>query len=157
MRKLLLVAAALFLCGTAEVAEARGLFASLVAQPESLPTPDALSPVPQGCAAPVSAPCVCCPTPCIKYRHAVLSLKRARCCDPCKPPIKAVLCVKNPCTCCPVDVPVCLPSCCCGEPKVTCRKAVLGDGIVTYDWCCGVSVTVRFDKCGDLLVTYRGV
>ncbi|MGC3969819.1 MAG: hypothetical protein QM775_21560 [Pirellulales bacterium] len=157
MKNLLILAAALFVCGTVETAEARGLFASLTAAAEPMPTPDALAPVPQGCAAPVVvAPCTCCPTPCIRYRNAVLDLKRTRCCDPCAPPLKSVLCVKNPCTCCPVEVPVCLPSCCCGEPKVSCRKAAFGAGVVTYDWCCGVSVVVRFDKCGDVLVTYRG-
>lgn len=144
-----LVAASLF--GATSNVEARGLFKA----PEVAPVPDAMNAAPLGCAAPVPAPCVCCPTPCIKYRHALLPLCKP-CCDPCKPPIKAVLAVKNPCTCCPVEVPVCLPSCCCGEPKVSCRKAVLGAGVVTYDWCCGVSVTVRFDKCGDVLVTYHG-
>jgi hypothetical protein len=67
-----------------------------------------------------------------------------------------VLHVKNPCTCCPVDVPVCLPNCCCGEPKIDCKKTLLGDGMVSYSWCCGVTVNIRFDRCGDVLVTYRG-
>lgn len=97
----------------------------------------------------------CCPTPCIKYRNAIFDCK-VRCCDPCAPPTKAVLHVKNPCTCCPVDVPVCLPSCCCGEPCVECKKGLLGSSTVSYKWCCGVTVNVRFDKCGDVLVTYRG-
>lgn len=97
----------------------------------------------------------CCPTPCIKYRNAIFDCK-VRCCDPCAPPVKAVLHVKNPCTCCPVDVPVCLPSCCCGEPCVECHQTLLGDGVVSYKWCCGVTVNVRFDRCGDVLVTYRG-
>jgi len=134
-------------------------------QPQAMPQPIA-EPLPPGyaaagCAAPVpsyaSAPCVCCPTPCITYRHALLDLGRL--CRPkcCKPPVKLVLQTKNPCTCCPVDVPVCLPGCCCDEPVVACRKTLLGEGIVTYDWCCGVSVTIRYKKCGNLLVTYRGV
>jgi len=103
------------------------------------------------------APCCgpVCPTPCIKYRNAWLDCK-VRCCDPCKPPVQAVLHVKNPCTCCPVDVPVCLPNCCCGEPKIDCKKTLLGDGMVSYSWCCGVTVNIRFDRCGDVLVTYRG-
>jgi hypothetical protein len=127
-------------------------------QPQAMPAPVAVP----GCAAPVPAPCapapcVCCPTPCIKYRHAVLDLGRL--CRPkcCKPPIKAVLATKNPCTCCPVDVPVCLPGCCCGEPVVDCRKTIVGEGLVTYSWCCGVSVSIRYKKCGEVLVTYRGV
>jgi hypothetical protein len=27
---------------------------------------------------------------------------------------------------------------------------------VTYDWCCGYRVVVRFDRCGDVTVIYRG-
>lgn len=105
-----------------------------------------------------ATPCCtpCCPTPCIKYRNALLDFCKVKCCDPCAPPLKAVLHVVNPCTCCPVDVPVCLPSCCCGEPKMCCKTGLLGAKIVTYSWCCGVTVNVRFDKCGDVLVTYRG-
>lgn len=128
------------------------------AQPQAMPAPVAApsctAPVPAPCA---PAPCVCCPTPCIKYRHAVLDLGRL--CRPkcCKPPIKAVLATKNPCTCCPVDVPVCLPGCCCDEPVVDCKKTLLGEGLVTYSWCCGVSVSIRYKKCGEVLVTYRGV
>jgi hypothetical protein len=166
--------ATLFLTGTAN---ARGLgaaegvrvpakFAGFRA-PEAMPTPIAdpalAGTAVPGCAAPVPAPCappcgpVCCPTPCIKYRHALLDLGRL-CRDKCcKPPVKLVLATKNPCTCCPVDVPVCLPGSCCGEPIVDCRKSVIGEGIVTYEWCCGVSVVIRYKKCGEVLVTYRGV
>lgn len=134
-------------------------FAS-ASQPQPMPMPAPVAAAAPGCAAPVPcapAPCVCCPTPCIKYRHAALDLGRL--CRPkcCKPPIKAVLATKNPCTCCPVDVPVCLPGCCCGEPVVDCRKTLVGEGLVTYSWCCGVSVSIRYKKCGEVLVTYRGV
>lgn len=150
MRNPILVAALLAAMSFIAVdsAEARGLLRATAA-PEAVPTPDVLAAAPVG-------PCVCCPPPCIRYRNAIFDLKRV-CCDPCKPPLASVLCVKNPCTCCPVEVPVCLPSCCCGEPKVTCRKTLVGSGTVTFAWCCGVSVVVRFDKCGDVLVTYRGV
>ncbi|MBS0209027.1 MAG: hypothetical protein JSS27_08750 [Planctomycetes bacterium] len=96
----------------------------------------------------------CCPTPCITYRHA--GLRKVKCCG-CEPPVQTVLCVSNPCTCCPVNVPVCLPSCCTGAPAVACRGGILCDGVVTYDWCCGVTVSVKFKKCGDVVVTYRGV
>lgn len=139
-------------------------FAS-VKQPQAMPMPVAdplaTGAVMPGCAAPVApcapTPCVCCPTPCITYRHAALDLSRL--CRPkcCKPPVQLVLATKNPCTCCPVDVPVCLPGCCCGEPTVDCRKTLIGEGLVTYEWCCGVSVSIRYKKCGDVLVTYRGV
>ncbi|HEX4130404.1 MAG TPA: hypothetical protein VHZ24_10190 [Pirellulales bacterium] len=102
-----------------------------------------------GCAAPV--PC-CCPTPCIEYRHR--GLCKVKCC---LPPIQTSLCVMDPCTCCPVNIPVCLPGCCCDAPSVSSRHGLFARGIVTYDWCCGATVTVRFERDGNVLVTYRGV
>lgn len=91
------------------------------------------------------------PAPCIKYRHAGLRKVKS-----CTPPISTVLCVKDPCTRCLVSVPVCLPGCCCDEPTVTSRPTLLANGTVTYEWCCGVSVAVRFQRDGEILVTYRG-
>ena len=54
------------------------------------------------CAAPQE---VCCPKPCITYRHRGPKL----CCGTCEPSVETVLKVKDPCTCCDVDVAVCLP------------------------------------------------
>jgi hypothetical protein len=101
------------------------------------------------CCAPVP---VCCPQPCITYQHR--GLCKVKCCG-CEPPVKTVLNVTNPCTCCPVAIPVCLPSCCTGCPDVNARGALFGDGVVSYNWCCGVRVTVRFKHCGDVVVTYH--
>ncbi|HXT59031.1 MAG TPA: hypothetical protein VN699_10355 [Pirellulales bacterium] len=101
------------------------------------------------CCAP-AAPC--CPTPCITYRHHGPKL----CCG-CAPSVETVLTVNNPCTCCPVQIPVCLPACCSGEPTVCCGRGLLGRTVVTYDWCCGFSVTVRFLHSGDIVVVTRGV
>jgi hypothetical protein len=92
----------------------------------------------------------CCAQPCINYLHL------GRPCYCCQPPVQTTLAVKDPCTCCDVCVPVCLPACCTGAPCVSCRHGLLARGIVTYDWSCGVSVTVRFKLNGELLVTYRG-
>lgn len=114
--------------------------------------PEVVAPMPMP--APVMA-APCCPTPCISYRHAMLPLRKVKG-NPCLPPTKLVLCVKDPCTCCPVSVPVCLPNCCCGEPEVKCSKTILKGHVTTFSWCCGVSVVVRFDRCGDVLVTYHG-
>lgn len=105
---------------------------------------------------PMPVPEVVVPAKCIKYRNAIFDFKKVKCCNPCLPPIQAVLHVTNPCTCCPLDVPVCLPNCCCDAPKIECRKTLLGDGVVTYSWCCGFSASIRFQPCGDVLVTYRG-
>lgn len=94
----------------------------------------------------------CCPEPCIHYRHCGPKL----CCGPCKPPKPIVLKVKHPCTCCEIEVPVCLPACCEGEPTVCTGKGFLCRDIVEYEWCCGYSVRVAFKKCGDLVVTTWG-
>jgi hypothetical protein len=36
------------------------------------------------------------------------------------------------------------------------RCTLVGNGAITYTWCCGFSATVRFSRCGDVLVIYRG-
>jgi len=74
----------------------------------------------------------CCPTqPCIKYPT-------------------------SPETCCTVAVPVCLPACCQGCPCESSRCTLFGCGQVRYDYACGCSVIVRFQKSGDILVIYEG-
>jgi len=94
---------------------------------------------------------VCCPKPCIHYRHRGPKL----CCG-CEPGQPLVLKVKNPCTGCETDVEVCLPACCKGEPKVCCGSGFLGRDVVEYEWCCGYSVRVAFKHTGDLIVTTWG-
>ena len=94
----------------------------------------------------------CCPPPCIKYRHRGPKL----CCGPCKPGKPIVLTVINPATCCEVEVPVCLPACCEGEPTVCTGQGFLCRDIVEYQWCCGFYVRVAFKHCGDLVVTTWG-
>ena len=94
----------------------------------------------------------CCPAPCITYRHHGPKI----CCG-CAPSVQTVLVVNDPCTCCPVQIPVCLPSCCTGEPTVCCHKGFLGRDVVSYEWCCGFSVDVRFLRSGDIVVVTRGV
>jgi len=99
----------------------------------------------------------CCPTnPCIKYHHKHAHRhKHDRGCCP-EPTYETVLTPTSPETCCTVAVPVCLPACCQGCPCESSRCTLLGCGQVRYDYACGVSVVVRFQKCGDILVTYVG-
>ena len=109
-----------------------------------------------GCSAPAPA-CepVCCKTynPCIKYCDRRC---RRSCCDSCAPMQKLVLHVQDPCCCkCAVDVPVCIPACCEGEPCVTDRCGIL-KGVVWYKWDCGFKLRVEIARCGDLTVTYYG-
>jgi len=99
----------------------------------------------------------CCPTnPCIKYRHKHAHKHKhgAGCCV--EPTYETVLNPMSPETCCTACVPVCLPACCDGCPCESSRDTLLGCGQVRYDYACGVSVIVRFQKHGDIHVTYVG-
>ncbi|HEV3344689.1 MAG TPA: hypothetical protein VG125_30210 [Pirellulales bacterium] len=116
-----------------------------VVQPVAVQTVVASQPAAAGCA-------VCCPQPCIIYRHH--GHHRA-CCD-CAPPIETVLTATDPCTCCPVAIPVCVPACCQCAPSVSCHDGLFCAGVVQYDWSCGYRVTVRFKHNGDVVVVSRG-
>jgi hypothetical protein len=132
-----------------------------------------------GCAAPVEVGCsafeptcalepscgaepgcgaeTCCPTnPCIKYRHKHGHKHHCgkSCCA--EPSYETVLNPTSPETGCTIAVPVCLPACCQGCPCESSRCTLLGCGQVRYDYACGCSVIVRFQKHGDILVTYVG-
>jgi len=99
-----------------------------------------------------------CPTnPCIKYRHKHAH-KHHHCNQGCcgEPTYQTVLTPTSPETCQTVAVPVCLPACCQGCPCQSSRCTLLGCGQVRYDYGCGCSVIIRFQKCGDILVIYEG-
>ena len=102
----------------------------------------------------ISAPDGCCCTynPCIIYRHAFFG----RCCCDCCQTYQTVLQVKDPCNCCVVAVPVCLPVCCTGEPAVCAKCGLFGRSVIRYDYCCGVSIVIVINGCGDIAVAYRG-
>ena len=92
--------------------------------------------------------------PCIRYvQHHP---HRKTCCD-CGPSYQTVLTVIDPKTCCPIDVPVCLPSCCTGQPVCSGRNGLLGRGITNYSWCCGYRVRIVVGHHGDVTVHYYGV
>ena len=99
---------------------------------------------------------VCPSNPCIKYRHkhACRHKHGAGCCP--EPTFETVLEATSPETCRTVAIPVCLPACCEGCPCERSRCTLFGCGQVRFDYCCGISVVVRFQKCGDILVTYHG-
>lgn len=77
------------------------------------------------------------------------------CCGPCDKSVTRLLSVCHPCTGCRTEVEVCVPDCCTGTPEVFSRDTLIGCGLVRFTWCCGHSVTIRFEHCGDLLVIYR--
>ena len=89
----------------------------------------------------------------ICYRHIGF---RKTCCDPCLEPIKTTLTVCHPCTGCEIEVPVCLPGCCTGDPTSCDRSTLIGAGLTRFEWCCGYSVVVRYKRCGDITVISRG-
>lgn len=91
---------------------------------------------------------------CVRYvQHCP---HRKTCCD-CGSSYQTVLTVIDPNTCCPVDVPVCLPSCCTGQPLCSARHGLLGRGITSYSWCCGYTVRIVIGIHGDVTVHYYGV
>jgi len=137
-----LVAGAVVIVAQAQKVEARNVAQPAKTQLTSLKTLN-----PGDCCTPV-----CCPTPCITYRHRGPKL----CCNCCLPPVETILKVKNPCTGCETDVTVCLPGCCTGEPKVCCGSGIFGRDVIEYTWCCGFSTRVAFKRTGDLLVTTWG-
>lgn len=152
-------AACAFAAADAGPAEAAGRLASLraarAADPEAAAPAKVLlvshkSLSDPNCCAPAVAPC--CPKPCVVYRHFGPKI-----CYGCKTPVPTVLTVKDPCTCCPVDISVCLPACCTGAPSVCCHRGLLGRTVMSYDWCCGFRVTVRFLHNGDVVVATHGV
>lgn len=104
----------------------------------------------------------CCYEPCFTYRnHKFLTRNVCKCrceCEcKCEPPVKAVLTVIDPRCCCTVDVPVCIPACCEGEPKICGRCTAFGHAVVEYKWCCGYRIKMVFGKCGAVNVHYYGL
>jgi hypothetical protein len=125
----------LFLLAMGSFAEARVVRQNGQASPSDAAPPAAAAPAPEA----IPAPC-CVPD-----------------CKPCcQPKIEVILQVKDPCTCCIIEVPVCIPACCTGNPTVCCRSGFLGRHIVTYSWCCGVSVDIVFKRNGCYFVRYHG-
>ena len=182
--RLLVATGALFLVvsvvGTASAAE-RFIRLSDDAGPEALPAPQ-LSPLPQAYSPYQTTPLQKAYVPCQKslvqeslmpYQKPLVAyqqpmcdqrkityrkhhLMRRVCCDPCLPPMNVVLQVMDPCTGCPIDVPVCVPGCCTGLPKVCGRKGLFGRPITEFDWCCGYRVKVVMKLNGDLIVHCYG-
>lgn len=135
-----LAVAALFVLAFGSIAEAHLVKRALQPAPES-PSDQKPAPAPM----PAPAPAV-----------VVHAPSCAPVCMPCPPKMNVVLQVKDPCTCCLVEVPVCIPACCTGNPSVCCHRGFLGRQIVTYSWSCGISVDIIFKRNGCYVVRYCG-
>lgn len=90
---------------------------------------------------------------CIAYK----SHRFLRCKWDCCNTQKVVLQVPDYCCCCLVEVPVCIPACCSGEPTVCTHCGHFGRSVVEYSWCCGYHLKVIFDRCGNVTVHSYGL
>ncbi|TWT88306.1 hypothetical protein Mal64_17850 [Pseudobythopirellula maris] len=124
--------------------------AAVETMPPPVPTPA------YAAGAPMAAPAIeCCPIRVADYRTHRSAKRLYRC----QESVDLTLCVDNPADCCRqyFAVPVCVPCCCVGEPRVCdTRVGLLGRGYVTYAWDCGFTATVAFRPLHqDVIVSYR--
>jgi hypothetical protein len=70
------------------------------------------------------------------------------------PFVELTMVTQNPSDGCLYEIPLCLPACCTGEPKVDSRCGLLGRGVVTYCYECGLEIEVKFRLRGDVEVQY---
>jgi hypothetical protein len=71
--------------------------------------------------------------------------------------IELVMITQNPADGCYYEIPMCIPGCCVGEPKVSAGRGIFGRGIVKYCWECGFNAEVKFRQIlGDVKVEYEG-
>ena len=93
------------------------------------------------------------PTPHISYVHHP-GLRKSCCAK--APELQTVLRVCNPQNNCDVLIPVCLPACCGKLVGTSGRRALLGRGIVHYQWSCGFHLKVVFERHEQITVHYHG-
>jgi hypothetical protein len=71
--------------------------------------------------------------------------------------IELVMVTQNPADGCYYEIPMCIPGCCEGEPRVSSGRGIFGRGVVEYCWSCGFKAEVRFRHIlGDVKVDYEG-
>jgi hypothetical protein len=119
-----------------------------------LPAPPEASPVVPGEAMP--APAIegirVQPTPPIEYDtdHDARKMYRTG-------KIDLIMLTKDPATDCAYEIPMCIPACCVGDPKVSGGRGILGRGVVEYCWPCGFRAIVKFRHIlGDVKVEFEG-
>ena len=101
----------------------------------------------------------CCNPKAVKIIYRNHALCRKRCCKGHHPAVPTCLMVNDPCTpcSCPIEVPVCIPVCATGLPRIAHHRGLFGRPVVTYTWCTGFTIKLVFRKRGDLLVHYYGL
>jgi len=71
--------------------------------------------------------------------------------------IKIMMITQNPADGCYYEIPLCIPGCCVGEPRMSGGRGLLGRGVVEYCWECGFRAEVKFRQIlGDVKVEYEG-
>jgi hypothetical protein len=71
--------------------------------------------------------------------------------------VQLVMVTQDPADGCCYEIPLCIPACCTGEPKVSAGRGLLGRGVVEYCWQCGFRAKVKFRHIrGDVRVDYEG-
>lgn len=68
--------------------------------------------------------------------------------------VELTIVTQNPADGCLYEIPLCVPECCLGEPRVTSHCGLLGRGVVKYCYECGLEVEVIFRLRGDVKVEY---
>lgn len=120
------------------------------------PTPEYVEPLPPAAPLPLASPAapVCCPIEVVRSRTTPGAKRLLRCEGP---PIDRVVCVPNPAECRgPLyEVPLCVPCCCVGEPRLgNTKTGLLGRGYVDLVWDCGYVARLAFRKHGGVIITY---
>jgi hypothetical protein len=68
-----------------------------------------------------------------------------------------VVLTKDPTRNCAYEIPLTVPSCCVGDPKVSSGRGIFGRGVVEYRWACGFRAIVKFRHImGNVKVEYEG-
>jgi hypothetical protein len=71
--------------------------------------------------------------------------------------MNVVMIARNPADGCYYEIPMCIPACCVGEPKVEGGRGILGRGVAKFCWECGFTAEVKFRHVlGDVKVDYEG-
>jgi hypothetical protein len=71
--------------------------------------------------------------------------------------VQLVMVTQDPSDGCLYEIPMCIPACCTGEPKVSSGRGIFGRGVVEYCWPCGFRAEVKFRHVlGDVKVEYEG-
>jgi hypothetical protein len=71
--------------------------------------------------------------------------------------VQLVMVTQDPSDGCLYEIPLCIPACCTGEPRIKGGRGLLGRGVVEYCWACGFKAKVKFRHVlGDVKVEYEG-